>query len=407
MNTKYIHYTLIIVATLLLSWFMPWLCGYLFDKPQKYPFAMYSSVVDDFAYTDFENGNMVYKDRSDNRYTQKQYDSILPFFYYRQLIADNRLPATVKGKAITTGTIQRENFVFRHSPADVNKTGVDLYPLLESRSGRVDLKMPEDYFRITDKIYFVNAETNCLDNEKSELYTEALRKKDFGFPAKGIFGNPTTKKDYDEGYFVIDNNDKLFHLKMVCGRPFVRPVSLNNIVPTQLYVTEFRNKQSFAFMCTAENDFYVLAAPSYELVKLPFKFDPTQEGLSIIGDMLSWTIQKSNQSGVEYLALDADSKQLLTSFTFDVKDSTVDQVVRFIFPFQISMTSGIDKWAAPRIEYISYYALLANLLFAAAYAYIRRGNKRRKLIPALLFILVTGIFGFIALYAFKTKPEQA
>ena len=49
-----------------------------------------------------------------------------------------------------------------------------------------------------------------------------LVQKGFAFPACYASGNPTTRKDYDEGYLVLDANHKLFHLKCTKGRPYVQ-----------------------------------------------------------------------------------------------------------------------------------------------------------------------------------------
>ena len=53
-----------------------------------------------------------------------------------------------------------------------------------------------------------------------------MTKKDFRFPAIEIAGNPTVKKEYDEGYLLLDADRRLFHLKQVKGRPYVRAITL-------------------------------------------------------------------------------------------------------------------------------------------------------------------------------------
>ena len=73
-------------------------------------------------------------------------------------------------------------------------------------SGRVDLSMPDDVFRVTSKgLEFIGMKTNTIDTDKSQLFTEAMVKKGFKFPCPG--GNPTTRKEYDEGYLILDNEE--------------------------------------------------------------------------------------------------------------------------------------------------------------------------------------------------------
>ena len=69
-------------------------------------------------------------------------------------------------------------------------------------SGRVDLKMPDDVFRITSKgIDFIDMATNSVKADKSLQFTEAMTKKGFRFPATEIAGNPTVKKSMTKGIF--------------------------------------------------------------------------------------------------------------------------------------------------------------------------------------------------------------
>ena len=219
---------LYVTIAFLLLWQLPWCYNFFVVKPDKTPFTLYSFVIDDFAQIGQEEGKgTVRRDLSGNIYTEAAFDSILPMFYFRQLMSDERFPDTIKGIAVTPKLVQTENFNFRSVPSDINAPSIGLYPLLESMSGRVDLKMPDDVFRITSKgIDFIDMATNSINPEKSLLFTEAMRKKGFHFPATEIAGNPVVKKEYDEGYLLLDANRCLFHLKQVKGRPYVRAIAL-------------------------------------------------------------------------------------------------------------------------------------------------------------------------------------
>lgn len=59
-----------------------------------------------------------------------------------------------------------------------------------------------------------------------------------------------------------------FHLKQVKGRPYVRAITLpEGLTLEHLYLTEFRNKKTLAFMTDVNNAFYVLQSRTYEVVK--------------------------------------------------------------------------------------------------------------------------------------------
>ena len=79
--------------------------------------------------------------------------------------------------------------------------------------------MPDDYFRIGKRMEFIVAKTNKVDEAKSKLFTDALSAEGFAFPANLIAGLPTTRKSKDEGYFLTDSREQLFHIKMIKGQP--------------------------------------------------------------------------------------------------------------------------------------------------------------------------------------------
>ena len=85
-------------------------------------------------------------DLTGNIYSETVFASILSMFYFRRLMSDERFPDTLNGVTVTPKIVQTENFNFRNTPS------IRLYPLLESMSGRVDLKMPGITFTsYTDK----------------------------------------------------------------------------------------------------------------------------------------------------------------------------------------------------------------------------------------------------------------
>ena len=184
-------------------------------------------------------------------------------------------------------------------------------------------------------------ESNSVDAEKSKKFTEALLKKGFVFPATVIAGNPSTRKEYDEGYLLADSEGKLFHFKQVVGRPYVRFIEKStDIIPVQAYVAEFRDRSILGLVVDTENNFYVLGS-DYGLTKtgLP-SFDPSKESLTILGNMLDWTVKVSNSDAEKVYALDASDYSLIKELIFPDKVKAA-QVLHF--------TSVGDKLVKPRL----------------------------------------------------------
>ncbi len=342
---------------LLLLWQLPWCYDFFTAKPSKSAFVLYSPLIGDFVMTAWQEGpkgkEIVRCDLAGNKYTEEEVDSLLPTFYYRQLMSDERFPHSINGVAVTPRSIQIENFIFKISPTDVNAPRIGLYPLLESMSGRLKLEMPGDVFRITSHgIEFVDMETNKLKKKKSAHFTEVLEKKGFHFPAKVIEGNPTTRKDYDEGYVLLDANRQLFHLKQVKGRPYVRAVHLPDTLKLKhLFITEFRNRKTLAFMTDENHSLYVLTT-AYQVKKVDIpSFNPECEAASIIGNMLDWTLRITSLEKESYFAVNAADYSLLKSMENpSEEESFAEKAGHYLFPVRLSFTSALDRFVKPRIN---------------------------------------------------------
>ena len=88
---------------------------------------MYSCVIGDFLSMGYEESvGLIRRDQSGNNYTQEQTDSILPLFYVRQLMADERFPDSLMGVPVSPRQVQITNFNFRVSAADINAPSVPL-----------------------------------------------------------------------------------------------------------------------------------------------------------------------------------------------------------------------------------------------------------------------------------------
>ena len=120
---------------------------------------------------------------------------------------------------------------------------------MESMSSRVKLESPDDVFRFTDNsIEVIDAESNTINIEKSKRFSEMLSGNGFSFPANYLSGNPSVKKDYDEGYLVLDRTTQLFHLNQTIGRPYVRKIDIPHVISLKnVFITEFTNSKKLEF----------------------------------------------------------------------------------------------------------------------------------------------------------------
>lgn len=98
---------LYVTIAFLLLWQLPWCYNFFVVKPEKTPFTLYSFVIGDFAQMGQEEGKgSVRRDLAGNIYSEAAFDSILPMFYFRQLMSDERFPDTIQGIAVITSLIR-------------------------------------------------------------------------------------------------------------------------------------------------------------------------------------------------------------------------------------------------------------------------------------------------------------
>lgn len=352
MMRKLANIILGIIVAMLLVWELPWLYNnyavsfFHGDEIGGQPFTLYSGLADDFIQN--VNSGQGRRSVTGKEYTVEEADSLLPFFWTSQLINAGRLPDTIRGRAVSPQLIRHTNINFnrRAYETHTNRPNCGLWILLESLPKRVNLDYPDDAFRFTDSgIEFVNMNTNTLKPKKSKLFTDALLKKGFAFPVHELDGNPDTRKEYDEGYLLIDNERKMYHMKMTAGQPYVRRIEFDNdtVTPKFIFVTEFRSR-CLRGMMTDENNVLYAITPDYEVKPIGggIHFDPTQNNMMIMGNMFDWTIRVTTAEAEEFYGVSALDYSLLKTFIAPYGSDPYLPGLHF--------TETIDRWVKPRFN---------------------------------------------------------
>ena len=406
---KLSRFILVIVAILVLSMTLPTLYWMAFEKPIKKPFVMYSCIDDDFFILRAGTPT-TFEDKKGNKYTRDQYEQKLPMWNFQQLMVSGKMPDTIKGKAMDMHDIGRNRSFERYKPEDMNCPKSQLFPLFESQSGRASLELPNDYFRITWRMEFIDAGTNKILEEKSQLFSAALYHFGFTFPATRIEGLPTTRKSCDEGYLIVDSADKLFHVKLIKGKPFVKKVNLpEGLKFKHIICVDFKDKRYYAYLFSEKNEIFILTQDEYELIKFPVtEFKAENCELKLYGDLFNYNVTVDSEDHTDVIILDKEYKKVASyQESFPVlSERTEGKIFSYIFPVQLSMED-------PNSKYIDFFwkgsggmgwIILNLLLVAVHFALLRR---RKAVIKGhvidLALVAVTGIYGFLAVNLFQNK----
>lgn len=401
------RYIMIFVGILTLAIFIPKLYWTILEKPIRKPIIHYSCISDQFM---INRGEKEWTDAKGNKCSRDEYEQMLPMMFFKQLLASGTMPDSIKGKAIGMREVSREDSFFKLKADDVDAPEVDIFPMFESRSGRAKIELPEDFFRINWRIEFIDASSNSILEEKSQMFSAALYHYGFSFPAKMISGIATLRKSCDEGYFIVDSKDQLFHLKMIKGKPYVKKIDLpEGLKFKHISCVDFKNKAFYAYLFSEKNEIYILTQDEYKLVKWPVDgYDPANCDLKIAGDLFNYTVVIEANDRLKAIALDKQYKLVDTySEQWPVKeDLKVGKIFASIFPAQISLTSKNSK-------YIRFYFtpsrgfnwLLLNFLLAALHfmwLYLQKKTLKNHFAD-LGIIVVSGIYGFIAVHLFQNR----
>lgn len=390
------------ISTLILSWGLPALVKKATASKQNYPFVYYSSLLQDFAIKKTVNKQTHYYDRKGNSYTREEYDSITPLLSYRQLTLSGRMPDSILGVEMEPRMLRMKTVMWRYSPKEIQRPALNLHLMYEAMSGRATLESPPDVFRLKNKIEFIDKASNQVNDSKSHSFQKKMEEKGFSFPAKKVWGNPLARKPYDEGYFVLDQNKELFHIKLVNGRPYVGNTRAGEKIDIAYFsIYEIPDKTIYGFIVSNEGEIYTLnAGGGYGLTKLDIKpIDINQHSVMMLGNRFYWMVNVTGPEGCTYhvLRLYDDLKEHDEPYFVKAKTDTWDTVSQWLFPCYISFDKQTTDYLVPEFTFNWGYALILSSILTLIFVFVT-GKKRKKAQKTVngLIILAFGLPAFIA-----------
>jgi hypothetical protein len=403
---KISRYILVLTAVLVASIALPAFYWTVFEKVPRSPQVYYSCITGDFIIAD---GNKR-TDPSGREFTLDEYERALPLLHFRQLMADGEMPDSIHGIKLEAPSISRASSFYRYTPRKLKTPVPTLYPMLESQSGKVNLAMPDDYFRIERRMEFIVAKTNRINEEKSKLFTDALIEEGFVFPAKIIAGIPTTRKSVDEGYFVTDSGGSLFHIKMIKGEPYVVRIETEEKLDiVYIEAVDLRSREFYCYVFTRNQGIFVVMDEVYDLQRLPIDgFNPEIHTFRINADLFNKCITVLGESWYQAIAVDDMYKVVGTHYEEwpGLYERAEGKAFASVFPFEIRMKDDHSAFIRFFFRLSPGYRWIIVNIVALIIAFImirRRGWAIGANIADLLIVGITGIYGLAATQFFPNK----
>ncbi|MFV0554411.1 MAG: DUF4857 domain-containing protein [Mangrovibacterium sp.] len=399
---KRYSYPLILLSTTLLGLiFFPQLVKKATVEPTRYPFVYYSTMAEELCVVDYKNDTAAAMEITGKIYrSQQEADSVLPILKYRQLMSDGILPDSIKGKETTARSIRAENVIYRFKAQSWQSPQPSLYIMYESMPVRIGLESPGDVFRLKDKIEFIDIETRQINTQKSKLFQAALEKHGFAFPAQWCNGNMTTRKAYDEGFFVLDAQNQLFHLKMVNGRPYVRNTGIGSALDIRWFdMQEAGNRRYYGFIYDTAGGMHLIGYDEGKYFSQQLDIAPLNlatDDVMIMGNLFYWTVGVTQENGKAYYGLDKASLLRLSGYFVARKKDNWDRVSAVLFPFYIQLESPYTYWVSPEVMFTSGYAWMLNLILCMVFYITGKRRAKCNRIFSALWVLLFGVAGFAA-----------
>ncbi|MFH0945313.1 MAG: DUF4857 domain-containing protein [Planctomycetota bacterium] len=408
--------TVIILLVVAVSAFLlPELYWKAMDQKVHRPFILYSAILDRFmTRTSDDFGQTTHADETGKEYDRIEFEKLTPFFNYRNLMKWELLPVEVKGSQYDDDLIRTNMQVLRLDPNDLHTPQIDLYPLYESASLFAQLENPPDMFRLTESMEFIVASSNEVDEEKSALFTSALRGEGFQFPARYVAGNPTTRKPFDEGYIAVDASGTLFHIKMVEGRPWCVNTGVTPAAGVRLMsLSENSRREFYGTLISGDDKVHLISYDSYRLIPLPtVGYEPDRMGLQLYADPLNRTIifKDLDEDLVHCVLTDRDYNAIRT-WDCPVKRADLRLATaagELLFPFRFVNTHQTSDYVLFSVEFGGGLAWLGILLSLLTLALIR---FKRPVGPAAswidwVIVALTGFYGLIAVIIVGREPSR-
>ena len=397
---------LVIITIFVGAVYLPQLYWVSFEPRIIPPMVFYSPVIQKFMIGHFGHGKFYFVDEDGHKYTRMKADHLLPLLDFRILAAKDEMPDSLLGQPITLNEVHHNNVSIRIIPKDVNPPQIPLYPLLESKPLRLQLGLPDEYFRLTDRMEFINSKTNRVSDHLTQIFTEALLKAGFHFPARKVFGNPTTRKPYDAGYFILDHDWQLFHLKKVHGKPYCKNMHVPKYVKINWISIKEKELREFCGIAISEdNKLYMVMLNPEHLQKLPIDaYNREEDNIIFMGNLFYRLVTIRSDGHLKTYLMNRDYQLLKThKEKWPTQYETNAGVLSaFIFPFELDLHTGKTYFIKFNFSSFSWKVLYLNVILTLMmlFFFIKRNFTLRCWFD-LALILVTGIYGLIGVLLFE------
>lgn len=411
MPTKISRYIFILLFILMAAVYLPEFYWKIFGRRPDYIAVQYSPIVRQFVIQrTLSYMKTDYFDLKGNSYSQIEFEKLLPFHYYLDLDKWNILPEKVQNIPIDISTIRKKSQHFFQRPVNLHDSSIQLFPLFGSELDFARIVLPDEVFRINDRMEFIDVRKNIINEGRTSDFTAALKNAGFAFPAKIIAGNPTIRKPFDEGYFIVDAAGSVFHVKTIKNKPFCKKTAISpDLGIRYISIAEDQRREFYGYLFTNSDEVYLITYDNYKLIRLPLKdFNADEMTLRFFADPLYRVISYFNSEKTYGVVTDL-KYNLVDSCFMDMvpfEKTMIGRIDKGMFPFKIETESENSIYKSFRLRPSGNLGLIGMAVSLLLFVFIKYVYRREKLSDNpldLVIVALTGIYGLLAVLVIR--PE--
>jgi hypothetical protein len=410
------RYAILVIAILVMSVFLPHFFWKALGESRRRTLIFYAPVAKRFIYKEMRIAHRFrYGDETGKRFDRQKFEEHLPFLYWKNLDKLGKLPILIDGVSYDEDVIKggRQSVELLPRMFPDRHPQIQLYPLFNTRKDKAVLSYPDEMFRITDQeLEFIIAKTKRIDKKLSQAFTAALKNAGFQFPARLIAGKTTSLKSFDEGYFIVDQQGAVFHLKRVENLPVCTktPITTTSDI-RHIRVSENYRKEFYGTLLTTAGRIYLISYDNYNLIPLPTTgYNPDTMSLKLLVDPIYRTITYSDEM-TAYAVVTDQKYQPLARYQRPIPNPNhplVKNAAALLFPFIIEPKPDINlnRYMTFSLHISSWPALIGiaiSLLSYTAYLHLKKISCKDNFFDFIL-ILCTGFYGLLAAIFITPEP---
>lgn len=407
LTARLARWSLLALIIFLLAVWLPLAKDFLFDDRFGKTQLFYSPVIERFVYTELLGAGhqFIYRDQDGGDYSREEFETLIPFIYYKNMELWGRLPLRLAGQTFDKASIAAERQVMELSPQELpgHAPRIQLFPLLESNPGRARLRFPEDILRPAERLDVISSDANRLDPELTATFTQALADAGFRFPVEATFGRVSILKAFDAGYFLRDSAGALFHLRRVDGAPQVTAVPLpEGLAVRHIKVTENKRREVLGLLLSEDGRLLLMAEQDDTLTPLQLPdYRADDMALKILFNPLYRTAIYSDRENIHAVVMDRNFEPIerYSRRMAMASPRLIDQVWDMLVPFSLELHDPDSRYLglSPHFHGLAAGIGVALALLLAFGVLRLRGIRPTQARMDLLLVVLGGLYGLLAL----------